>query len=223
MTSELLIMNSSAVALAADSVVTVDNRKTYTGVNKLFMLSNNPPMGIMTYNLATFLGIPLETIIKEFRKEISEKDIHSICEFKDEFEKFLNGVVSKSNNQKSFTDYMNLFINIARNDYERLSVNEFKNIIHESANNWDNANLNHFNDEILGLLNENIEYFKDYLIEINMYSDDFLNIFKKCFMNYLFFNNNELLVLSLQVLNMKKCFHHLLILRLITCMMISLF
>lgn len=37
-------MNSSAIAMAADSAVTVGNKKTYNGVNKLFMLSNDPPM-----------------------------------------------------------------------------------------------------------------------------------------------------------------------------------
>ena len=43
LTSEVLIMTPSAVAMAADSVITVNGNKTYEGVNKLFMLSNNPP------------------------------------------------------------------------------------------------------------------------------------------------------------------------------------
>jgi len=67
MTAEILIMNKSAIAMAADSVVTVGNQKTYTGVNKLFMLSNNPPMSIMIYDSANFMNIPLESLIKEFR------------------------------------------------------------------------------------------------------------------------------------------------------------
>ena len=72
MTSEILILTPSAVALAADSAVTIGNRKTYNGVNKLFMLSNDPPMGIMTYNLSDFSNVPFETIIKEFRHEIND-------------------------------------------------------------------------------------------------------------------------------------------------------
>ena len=73
MTAEILIMNRNAIAMAADSVVTVGNQKTYTGANKLFMLSNNPPMGIMIWNNADFMGIPLESLIKEFRLENGNK------------------------------------------------------------------------------------------------------------------------------------------------------
>lgn len=91
MTSEILIMTPSAIALAADSVVTIGERKTYTGVNKLFMLSNNPPMGIMTYNSSTFLDIPLETIIKEFRKNINE-NTSTLDDFKFAFKNFLEDV-----------------------------------------------------------------------------------------------------------------------------------
>ena len=63
MTSEILIMTPTAIALAADSVVTIGNSKTYDGANKLFMLSNNPPSGIMIYNNANFYNIPMETKI----------------------------------------------------------------------------------------------------------------------------------------------------------------
>ena len=54
MTSEILILNNNAIAMAADSAVTVGGKKTYNGVNKLFMLSNNPPMGIMIFGSAEF-------------------------------------------------------------------------------------------------------------------------------------------------------------------------
>ena len=55
--------------MAADSAVTVGGSKTYTGVNKLFMLSNNPPMGIMIFGAADFENIPMETLIKEYHKK----------------------------------------------------------------------------------------------------------------------------------------------------------
>ena len=42
------------MALAADSAVTVGNIKTYNGVNKLFYISNNPPIGIMIFGSADF-------------------------------------------------------------------------------------------------------------------------------------------------------------------------
>lgn len=69
MTSEILIMTPTAIALAADSVVTIGNSKTYDGANKLFMLSNNPPSGIMIYNNANFYNIPNGNYNKRFQEE----------------------------------------------------------------------------------------------------------------------------------------------------------
>ncbi len=42
MTSEIIIMNTDVIALAADSTITINDKKTYNGVNKIFMLSNDP-------------------------------------------------------------------------------------------------------------------------------------------------------------------------------------
>ncbi len=72
MTAEIAVLNKSAVALAADSLVTVDrgsnaDRKTYN-VNKLFSLSKHHPVGIMVYGAAELLGTPWETIIKVYRQ-----------------------------------------------------------------------------------------------------------------------------------------------------------
>lgn len=69
MTSEILIMNKNAIMMAVDSAVTVEGSKTYNEVNKLFMLSNDPPIGIMIFGAADFESIPMETLIKEYRKK----------------------------------------------------------------------------------------------------------------------------------------------------------
>lgn len=71
MTAEIVIMNKSAVALAADSAVTVTGptgSKVYNSANKLFMLTKNDPVGVMIYGSAHYMGMPWETIIKEFRE-----------------------------------------------------------------------------------------------------------------------------------------------------------
>ena len=79
MTAEILIMNKEAVALAADSAVTVDfpfsAPKIYYTANKIFQLSYKFPVGIMIYGNTNFMSVPWSTIIKLFRKEIdSEKE-----------------------------------------------------------------------------------------------------------------------------------------------------
>src|SRR5262249_41303416 len=71
MTAEIAVLNRSAVALAADSAVTIGhgtNAKTYTSENKLFEISETKPIGLMIYNSLDFYGYPWEVLIKDFRK-----------------------------------------------------------------------------------------------------------------------------------------------------------
>lgn len=58
MTAEIAILNNTAVALAADSAVTIgdaSNRKVYNSINKLFGLSRYQPIGIMVFGHADIL------------------------------------------------------------------------------------------------------------------------------------------------------------------------
>ncbi len=122
-----MILTPNAIALATDSAITIDNRKIYNGVNKLFMLSNDPPMGIMTYNGARFFNIPFETIIKEFRSEINDKNITKTIDFKEKFEKYLQKIPSKSPYKESFEDKLMKFIDIVSNEYDTFGKNDFFN------------------------------------------------------------------------------------------------
>lgn len=74
MTAEIAVFNKSAVALAADSAVTISGgdgiNKIYNGADKLFALSKHHPVGIMVFGSASICGIPWEMIIKEFRKKL---------------------------------------------------------------------------------------------------------------------------------------------------------
>lgn len=66
-------MNSLGVALATDSAATVSNGeigKVFNSADKLFMLSKRHPVGVMIYGNAAILGVPWETIIKMFRRQL---------------------------------------------------------------------------------------------------------------------------------------------------------
>ena len=83
MTAEVAVMNQTAVALAADSLATVDSggsRKTYQ-VNKLFTLSKHHPVGVMVFDSAELLLVPLETIIKTYRRALGRKSFATIQEY----------------------------------------------------------------------------------------------------------------------------------------------
>jgi hypothetical protein len=115
-------MTPSAVAMAADSVITVNGNKTYEGVNKLFMLSNNPPMGIMTYNKASFLNFPMETLIKDFRSKISKKEYNTISDFKNAFDTYLNGVCYGEDviHPYSIVDKFNIYIKWLNQNFDKI-------------------------------------------------------------------------------------------------------
>lgn len=92
MTAIIGILNKSAVALAADSAVTVGSvqgRKIYNDANKLFNLSNNAPVGIMIYNSAEFIGVPWETIIKSYRRQLGSKVFDRLTDYRDDFMGFI--------------------------------------------------------------------------------------------------------------------------------------
>ena len=158
MTSEVLIMTPSAVAMAADSVVTINGNKTYEGVNKLFMLSKNPPMGIMIYNNANFITIPFETLIKDFREQIiDDETVNTVDDFRNKFKEYLEKEPKKNNfpmwslqdKIKIFTDHMvNEVSNLDENTIDdwlidkegSVAFDNYKDIIFTEDNSLENFN-----------------------------------------------------------------------------------
>jgi hypothetical protein len=97
MTAETAVLNKSAVALAADSAITIgrgDKAKIFNTFNKIFELSRNQPIALMIYNRVDFMGLPLETIIKMFRREHARESYASVLECSNHFLEFLEDEVS---------------------------------------------------------------------------------------------------------------------------------
>jgi len=92
MTAEIAIMNKEAVALAADSAVTLQVaglQKVSTSANKIFKLSMKCPVGIMFHGNALFMGLPWETLIKAYRASRDGKKFDSIEEYGKDFINYL--------------------------------------------------------------------------------------------------------------------------------------
>jgi hypothetical protein len=70
-TAEIAILNKSAIAVAADSAVTVGRRKVHRYANKIFSVSDTAPIGLLVYGYGEYCGLPWETVVKVFRKELS--------------------------------------------------------------------------------------------------------------------------------------------------------
>ncbi len=71
MTSEIAVMNQRAVALAADSAVTLIDGRTVVVRNeqrKLYQLLEGEPVGVMFYGVADVMGHPWDQLIAHFQK-----------------------------------------------------------------------------------------------------------------------------------------------------------
>lgn len=102
MTTEIAIMNSSAVVLAADSAVTIrvnGGKITYHGVDKIMGVVHQKPIAVMVNGQSDFWGVPWEVIIRCFRdgshpasKQSEPRNRNSLqaycLDFMDYFEKF---------------------------------------------------------------------------------------------------------------------------------------
>lgn len=93
MTAEVAVLNSIGVAVAADSAVTLTgpgaNSKVYTSAEKIYQLANSAPVAIMTYGNASLIGVPWETIVKAFRKDLGTTSLSTLDQYVDKFFQFL--------------------------------------------------------------------------------------------------------------------------------------
>ncbi|MFL9873841.1 hypothetical protein [Paraburkholderia megapolitana] len=91
MTAEIAVMNKYGIALAADSAVSIGTRKIYNSANKLFALTKFHPVGVMVYGNAHFMGIPWETIIKDYRINVlKSRQLPTVIAYMEELLEFLS-------------------------------------------------------------------------------------------------------------------------------------
>lgn len=92
MTAEIGILNKNGVVLAADSAVTITNgtnSKVLNSARKLFTLPNEHSIGIMIYGNASFMGVPWDIIISEFKKSIENEVLSNTSQYIDSLINFL--------------------------------------------------------------------------------------------------------------------------------------
>ena len=83
-------MNRNAIALAADSAVTVGNHVAiHNSANKLFSLSRIAPVGVLVYSNASLMNVPVEIIVKEYKKQLQNRTFPKLKDYVDDFLKYL--------------------------------------------------------------------------------------------------------------------------------------
>lgn len=150
MTAIVGVLNKHAVAIAADSAVTMGNtHKVINSANKIFTLSKYHPVAVMTYNNAAFMGVPWDIIIKEYRKQLKEKDFPYLKDYVDDFIKYLHtrNFFCDAHTQQEFMIYLlDSFLNICRGEILRdknIGKDELTNdLVEEKLKNCLNYNRN---------------------------------------------------------------------------------
>lgn len=145
MTAEIAVYNKSAVALAADSAVTIasgENNKIYNGAEKLLALTKHHPVGIMVYGSGDLCSAPWELVIKAYRKQLGSIHFETLEGYADDFFKFLETSVS------IVTAGMR-----AEHLYQYLSDSVFTSLINtfttsKSDSYWSPLNIDLFFDEL---------------------------------------------------------------------------
>ncbi|UAN59889.1 hypothetical protein [Serratia sp. JSRIV004] len=121
MTAEIAVFNKSAVALAADSAVTISGggtQKIYNGAEKLFALTKHHPVGLMVYGSGDLCSAPWELVIKAYRKQLGETCFDKLEEYSKDFFEFLE------KSQNLVTDGMR-----SGHLYQYLSEGVFNNLV----------------------------------------------------------------------------------------------
>jgi len=89
-TAEVAILNRNAVALAADSAVTIGKKRVWKHSSKLFLLSDYNDIAVMIHNSADYRGIPWQIIIKQFRREIRDTKFSRVTDASEKFIEYLS-------------------------------------------------------------------------------------------------------------------------------------
>jgi len=117
MTAEITIMNKAAIVLAADSAVTVGEDRIYNSANKLFTLSKVNPVGIMVYQNADFMGVPWESIIKVYRRDLGKTEFKSLNDYVKHFINYIENnrlLFSEDTQLKYFRLYSGSYLRYIR-------------------------------------------------------------------------------------------------------------
>lgn len=141
MTSEVAIINKSAVSVAADSAVTI-GKKVYRNANKIFNLRDSLPIGIMIYGYAEYCGIPWETIIKIFRKKTANMEFKTVEDCLNYFMKFIENpkFIDKQSEQQTVFNLSNSIATLVVDNIKSIEDNyDLKLII--------DAGTKHFTEE----------------------------------------------------------------------------
>ncbi|MEJ1969879.1 MAG: hypothetical protein WDN03_14775 [Rhizomicrobium sp.] len=117
MTSEIAVMNQRAVALAADSAVTLIDGGTVVVRNdqrKLYNLAGGQPVGIMFFGVADMMGHPWEHLIEHYQKTAKAGALPHMRDYATGFTGMLDNLEEFFPKERQSDDYKRLLASVFR-------------------------------------------------------------------------------------------------------------
>jgi hypothetical protein len=117
MTSEIAVMNQRAVALAADSAVTLIDGGTVVVRNdqrKLYNLVEKRPVGVMFFGVADIMGHPWDRLIEHYQKKIQPKEFAHLGDYAASFTGMLDKLDEFFPPDRQKDDYKRLLASVFR-------------------------------------------------------------------------------------------------------------
>jgi hypothetical protein len=208
MTTVVGILNKHAVALAADSAVTIGGnggRKIFNKANKVFTLSKRHPVGIMIYNSASFMATPWEIIIKVYRKQLEERSFPTLKDYGLDFIEFLRSkqFYTSGEMQISFLETFALeIINSVLNDVAKQQRELIDKPSEESRKKFLEA-LEHGVDALIGIWGAKTEFCTEFIAyTFEMFSEYSNQLFDK--INQFRFTENGIAISAGLLLKIKQ-------------------
>lgn len=109
MTTEVIVANRHAVAMAADSALTVGKDRVWKTANKLFSLGPVNDIGVMMNGSGDYLGVSWEVVVKLFRSNLGDKKCATVKDCADKFFEFLRSGVF-SNPEQEMASVASVFV-----------------------------------------------------------------------------------------------------------------
>ncbi len=117
MTSEIAVMNQRAVALAADSAVTLIGGGSVVVRNdqrKLYNLVEKRPIGLMFFGIADVMGHPWEHLIEHYQKKVKPAAFAHVRDYAASFTKTLDNLEEFFPRAKQKDEYKRLLASVFR-------------------------------------------------------------------------------------------------------------
>lgn len=145
-------MNRAGIALAADSAGTVEFRgqpKISNYSNKLFALSKYNPVALMVSGSLGFMGIPWETVVKQYRVQLGRTSYASVLDYADGFVRYVESLRDSGDaaelrtvREITVTNLVNLDrdirenVNLVAASSKTLSVRRIRGVIESTIDDW---------------------------------------------------------------------------------------